>query len=68
MATEKKDSELMTPSDVEREFLIPISTQTVWRCHDRYGWKKITIKLGRKIVYRRSTVEDWITSRTGMSL
>lgn len=53
----------MSPLDVEREFLIPIPTQNVWRYLNRYGWRNLTIKLGRKVAYRRSDIESWVESR-----
>ena len=59
-------SDLVFPPDVEIEYKIPVSTQAVWRCTNRYGWRDMTIKLGRRIAYRRSDIELWLESRRGL--
>lgn len=60
-------SDLVFPLDVKIEYGIPETTQAVWRCTNRYGWRDITIKLGRRIAYRRLDIEHWIESRRGLS-
>ncbi len=59
-------SDLVFPPDVEIEYGIPETTQAVWRCVNRYGWRDMTIKLGRRIAYRRSDIELWLESRRGL--
>ncbi len=59
-------SDLIFPPEVEIEFKIRVPTQAVWRCTNRYGWRDITIKLGRRVAYRRSDIERWLESRRGL--
>ena len=59
-------SDLVFPPDVEKDYGIREPTQAVWRCTNRYGWRDITIKLGRRIAYRRSDIELWLESRRGL--
>ena len=59
-------SDLIFPPEVEEDYDIPIPTQEVWRCTNRYGWRDITIKLGRRVAYRRSDIELWLDSRRGL--
>jgi hypothetical protein len=60
-------SEYLTPPEVARDFKIPIETQNVWRCHNRHGWGDLTIRAGRKILYKRSDILDWLESRRGLA-
>lgn len=62
----KPRSELIFPAQVETEYGIAEQTQAVWRSTDRYGWRKLTIKVGRKVAYRRRDIEDWLESRRGL--
>ncbi len=57
---------LISPAEVEQEFGILQQTQAVWRCANRYGWRDITVKLGRKVAYLRRDIEAWIESRRGL--
>jgi len=59
-------SDLIFPPDVEIEYKIPVPTQAVWRCTNRYGWRDMTIKIGRRVAYRRSDLELWLDSRRGL--
>lgn len=59
-------SDLVSPPEVEEDYGIPEPTQAVWRCTNRYGWRDITIKLGRRVAYRRSDIELWLDSRRGL--
>ena len=60
------NSDLIFPPDVEKDYDIPENTQAVWRCTNRYGWRDMTIKLGRRVAYRRSDIEHWLESRRGL--
>jgi hypothetical protein len=60
-------SDLIFPPDVASDYDIPENTQSVWRCTNRYGWRDLTIKLGRRIAYRRADIEAWLESRRGMA-
>ena len=62
----KSLDDILSPTEVAEEYHIPITTQYVWRCNNRYGFRDLGIKLGRKLVYRRSSIEAWLESRTGM--
>jgi hypothetical protein len=59
-------SSLIFPDQVEAEYGIRQQTQAVWRCTNRYGWRDLTIKLGRKVAYFRSDIESWLESRRGL--
>jgi hypothetical protein len=59
-------TEILTPGDVEREYGIPVSTQRVWKCLNRYGWGDLTIKVGRSTRYRRADIEAWLAARKGV--
>jgi len=58
---------LLTPKQVADEFGIADTTQAVWRCVNRYGWRDITIKLGRLIRYDRRDIERWLEGRKGLA-
>jgi hypothetical protein len=60
-------SEYLTPKEVFDEFRIPPTTQSVWRCLNRHGWRDITIRAGRKILYRRSDILSWMEARCGLA-
>lgn len=51
------------PPEVASTHGIPIETQSVWRCTNRYGFRNLVIKLGRKVAYDRCAFEEWIDSR-----
>jgi hypothetical protein len=51
------------PPEVELTHGIPITTQCVWRSTNRYGFRNLVIKLGRKVAYDRQAFEAWIDSR-----
>lgn len=57
---------IITPEEVETDYKIPVATQRVWKCANRYGWRDLTIKRGRRVVYRRADIERWLTNRTGI--
>jgi hypothetical protein len=61
------NTDLIFPPDVASDYDIPETTQAVWRCTNRYGWRDLTIKLGRRIAYRRTDIEAWLESRRGMA-
>lgn len=59
--TQPPRDEYLRPADVEANYAIAVGTLKSWR-HDGYGpdW----FRLGqRRIVYRRSVVEAWITEQ-----
>jgi hypothetical protein len=51
------------PLEVEVIHGIPVETQSVWRCTNRYEFRNLVIKLGRKVAYDRQAFEAWIDSR-----
>jgi predicted DNA-binding transcriptional regulator AlpA len=51
-------SELLTTADVARLTRSPLSTVRYWR-HCGHGPK--SFRLGRRVVYRREDVEQWIS-------
>lgn len=59
--------EYLTPQEVDRDFKIKVETQNVWRCYNRYGWRDITIRAGRKILYKRSDILNWLEARRGLA-
>ncbi len=54
---------LASPADVARDYGVPETTQAVWRCVDRYGFRSLVIKVGRSVRYRRDELERWLESR-----
>ncbi len=60
-------SELLSQETVEGDYGIPVGTQNVWRSTNRYGWRDISIKVGRSIRYKRADIEQWFESRKGMA-
>ena len=60
-------SDLITPKNVAEDYNVPEHTQAVWRSTNRYGWRDMSIKLGRKIAYRRNDIEAWLESRRGLT-
>jgi len=63
----KGKSNLVFPPDVATDYDIPETTQAVWRSTNRYGWRDMTIKMGRRIAYRREDIEAWLDSRRGLA-
>ncbi len=59
-------SQIITPEDVAREYGIPVATQRVWTCLNRYGWADLNIKVGRSIRYNRADIETWLQARKGV--
>jgi hypothetical protein len=51
------------PPEVASTHGINEDTQRVWRCTNRYGFRDLVIKLGRKVAYDRRAFEAWIDSR-----
>lgn len=58
---------IITPKEVEFQYHIPVTTQRVWKCANRYGWRDLCIKRGSRIVYKRADIENWLESRKGMA-
>ncbi|WP_394229094.1 helix-turn-helix domain-containing protein [Shewanella colwelliana] len=52
---------LLTPSQVAEFLGITIGTLSVWRCTGRYPLS--FIKVGRRVMYRQSDVENFINGR-----
>ncbi|ARD23249.1 helix-turn-helix domain-containing protein [Shewanella japonica] len=52
---------LLTPSQVSEFLGVTIGTLSVWRCTGRYPLS--FIKVGRRVMYRQSDVENFINGR-----
>ena len=52
----------LTPSELFEQFGIPIQTQAKWRMKNNNKIKIPFIKLGRRIVYKRSSIEEFLDS------
>ncbi|WP_102528979.1 helix-turn-helix domain-containing protein [Shewanella sp. 10N.286.51.B7] len=52
---------LLTPSQVSEFLGVTIGTLSVWRCTGRYPLN--FIKVGRRVMYRQSDVENFINGR-----
>ena len=52
---------LLTPSQVSDFLGVTIGTLSVWRCTGRYPLN--FIKVGRRVMYRESDVENFINGR-----
>jgi hypothetical protein len=61
--TAPRDTDLLSPIDFEREYGTPETTQAVWRCTNRYGFRQLVFKVGTNVRYRRADVEKWLESR-----
>jgi len=58
--------DLLSPGEIESQYGINSTTQAVWRSTNRYGWRDLSIKVGRLVRMRRSVLEKWLDSRTGL--
>ncbi|MFV7784364.1 helix-turn-helix domain-containing protein [Shewanella marisflavi] len=52
---------LLTPAEVANFLGVTIGTLSVWRCTGRYPLS--FIKVGRRVMYRQSDVENFINGR-----
>ncbi|MDD8058652.1 helix-turn-helix domain-containing protein [Shewanella metallivivens] len=52
---------LLTPAEVARYLGVTIGTLSVWRCTGRYPLN--FIKVGRRVMYRQSDVENFVNGR-----
>lgn len=52
---------LLTPSQVAECLGVTIGTLSVWRCTGRYPL--CFIKVGRRVMYRQSDVENFVNGR-----
>lgn len=52
----------LTPTELFEQFGIPIQTQAKWRMKNNNKIKIPFIKLGRRIVYKRSSIEEFLDS------
>ena len=58
---DERIADLLTPKDLERELGIPAAT---WRWYRHVGRGPTSFKLGgRRIVYRRADVEQWLAEQ-----
>ncbi len=57
-------NEWLDPLALEADYGIRTSTQSVWRCSNRYGFRDLARKFGSRIRYRRSDIERWLNART----
>ena len=53
--------ELLTPQQVAEKLGVTETTLTAWRHHGRYDLPYL--KLGRKVMYRKSDIESWLEER-----
>jgi excisionase family DNA binding protein len=56
---------LMTPAEAADYLRVAEGTLTVWRCTGRHDLP--FVRVGRRIMYRRSALDRWIDARTGTS-
>ena len=54
--------DFLTPQDLFNEFGIPLQTQAKWRMKRGNGIKLPYIKLGRRVLYSRKSIEALIYS------
>jgi hypothetical protein len=66
--TSRSDRQLLTPEDVERDYLIPVNSQAIWRHANRYGFRDLAYKVGSNVRYRRVDLEKWLESRRASAL
>ena len=59
---EQDQRDLLTPDQVAAYLGINTTTLAVWRCSGRY--KLPFVKVGRLVRYRKSTLDEFIASRT----
>jgi len=52
----------LTSAELFEQFGIPIQTQAKWRMKNNNKIKIPFIKLGRRIVYKRSSIEEFLDS------
>jgi predicted site-specific integrase-resolvase len=52
---------LLTPAEVARHLGVTAGTLSVWRCTGRYPLS--FIKVGRRVMYRQSDVENFVNGR-----
>lgn len=53
-------NELLTIADVNRQYPIPLGTLRYWR---HRGTGPRSFKLGRRVMYRRADVDNWIEAQ-----
>jgi hypothetical protein len=53
---------LRTPQETADKLRVTIGTLTIWRCVQRYNLPYV--KVGRKVFYKDSDIENFIKSRT----
>jgi len=56
----KTKADVLTPLDVETEFLIPRSSQKKGRANKSFA---PFFRVGRRVYYRRCALEDWIATQ-----
>ena len=54
------NEDYITPTELFEEFKIPLQTQAKWRMNGNNKIKIPFIKLGRRIVYKRSSIEEFL--------
>lgn len=55
-------SELFNPEQTAELIKVKKETLAVWRSTSRYGLK--FVRVGRRIFYRQSDIEEWLNTRT----
>jgi hypothetical protein len=58
--SDQKPTDILSPSDAARCVGLAVSTLGKLRC---WGGGPEFLKLGRKVVYRRSALEKWLAAR-----
>lgn len=58
--------EFLSRLEIAATYKIPVPTQVCWFNQNRYGWRGMTIKCGRRVVIRRCDLEAWFESRKGL--
>ena len=56
------DCELLTPTETAAYLRVSIGTLSVWRSTGRYPLRYV--KVGRRVMYRRSDLDAFVTART----
>lgn len=65
-ATKSDESgRLLTPTEVAERIGVSQKTLAVWRCVGRYNLP--FIKVGRKVMYSASALNDWLQMRTRLN-
>lgn len=56
-------ADLLSTQDVERELGIAPRTQRTWRSLNLHGWADLTVRIGRRVFYRREDLAAWLEAQ-----